>query len=337
MRSPYIKGATLTLKIHRPGTKKSTPWLIDLMGEVRVRIVDIIEPSTMSIVLQVDLEQEQQNPSGPAPRMILKVYDRQYSPQLREFKDTGPATSASEEEFSRFVRGGFMPQFLVDYEKSGPWSSWVHEEWDVAKREAYFYARSTQSHEVELEIYDRLADMQGIHVPTILADLRLAPQHGTGMNESLANYTEVRAILMEYIPGFPLSDIVIEVPESDWAPICDQAIDVIMRITDNDFINFDIKPRNIIVRRSEADSYQIFYLDFGECGFRDPSDSDEMWRERKRQKDEEGAVGYIMMDYISRAKGKKGKKYKGTLPLPWEYKPSLRFDGEYIELYENAG
>jgi serine/threonine protein kinase len=336
MRSPYIKGATLTLKIYRLGTKKSIPWLNGLVGELRAKIIDVIEPSTMSIVLQVELEQ--QDPSDPAPRMVLKVYDRQYSPQLREFKDTGPATSASKEEFSRFVCGGSMPQFLEEYEQSGPWSSWAHGEWDAAKREAYFYARSTQSHEVELEIYDRLIEMQGIHVPTILADVRLAPQHGkTGTDESLTLYTEVRAILMEYIPGFPLSDIVTEVPESDWAPICDQAIDVIMRITDNNFINFDVKPRNIIVRRSEADSYQVFYLDFGECGFRDTSDSDEMWRERKRQKDEEGAVGYIMMNYISRAKGKKGKKYKGTLPLPWEYKPSLRFDGEYIELYENAG
>jgi serine/threonine protein kinase len=336
MRSPYIKGATLALKMHRPGTKSFIPQLDGCVEKLRVEIVDIIEPSTISIVLQVELEQ--QDPSDPTPRMILKVYDRQYSPQLREFKDTGPATSASEDEFSRFVRGGFMPQFLEGYEQSGPWDSWAYGEWDVAKREAYFYARSIQSHEVELEIYDRLADIQGIHVPTIFADVRLAPQHGTtGKDESLTQYTEVRAILMEYIPGFPLSGIVTEVPESDWAPICDQAIDVIMRITDNDFINFDIKPRNIIVRRSEADSYQVFYLDFGECGFRDPSDSDEMWRERKRQKDEEGAVGYIMMNYISRAKGKKGKKYKGTLPLPWEYKPSLRFDGEYIELYENAG
>jgi hypothetical protein len=211
MRSPYIKGATLALKMHRPGTKSFIPQLDGSVEKLRVEIVDIIEPSTMSIVLQVELGQ--QDPSDPTPRMILKVYDRQYSPQLREFKDTGPATSASEEEFSRFARGGFMPQFLEGYEQSGPWDSWAYGEWDVAKREAYFYARSIQSHEVELEIYDRLADMQGIHVPTIFADVRLAPQHGTtGKDESLTQYTEVRAILMEYIPGFPLSGIVTEVP-----------------------------------------------------------------------------------------------------------------------------
>jgi serine/threonine protein kinase len=232
-----------------------------------------------------------------------------------------------------------MPRFLAEYEGNGPRGSWAHGEWDVVKREACYYAKSTQSHEVELEIYDRLVEMQGIHVPTIFADLRLAPQHTkTERDENLVQYTGIRAILMEYIPGFPLSDIVKEVPESDWAPICNQAIDIIRKISDNDFINFDIKPRNILVRRSEEEecSYQVLYLDFGECGFRNPSDSDEIWRERKRQRNEEGAAGYIMTNYISFAKGKKGKKYKGSLPLPWVYKPSLRFEGEYIELCENA-
>ena len=44
----------------------------------------------------------------------------------------------------------------------------------------------------------------------------------------------------------------------------------------------------------------------------------------------------MMMNAISFAKGKKGKKYKGTVPLPWQYEPSGRFDGEYVELYGNA-
>jgi serine/threonine protein kinase len=168
-----------------------------------------------------------------------------------------------------------------------------------------------------------------------LADIQLVPQHATAeSDESLTQYTEVRAILMEDISGFPLDDIITEVPESDWATVCDQAIEVIRKIAERDFINFDIETRNIIVRCSDECSYQVLFLDFGQSGFRDSSDSGEIWRECKRQKDEEGAVGYIMMNHISRAKGKKGKKYKGTIPLPWEYKPSTRPEGEAIELYE---
>jgi serine/threonine protein kinase len=286
----------------------------------------------MSVVLHVKPEQERQ--TAPTPMMVLKVYDLRFSAQLREFKDTGPATIETEDRFTTFLREGSMPQFLADHEESGPWA---YDDWDVPKREAYFYARSTLSHAIELEVYDRLVDMQGVHVPTLYADVRLAShQITTRRDVSFTEYTEVRALLMEYIPGFTMDSLVTQAPESDWAPICDQAIEIIRNIADNDFINFDIKPRNIIVRRSNEDLYQIFYLDFGECRFRDPSDSDEMWRERKRQKNEEGAVGYIMMNRISYAKGKKGKKYKGHLLLPWQYKPSSQFEGEYIELYENA-
>jgi hypothetical protein len=136
----------------------------------------------------------------------------------------------------------------MGYEQNGSSGLWACGEWDVPKQEAYSYAKSTQSHEVELEIYDRLVDMQGIHIPTIFADVRLTPQHGTTeRDERLTQYTDIRAILMEYIPGFPLSGIVTEVPESDWTPICDQAIEVITKIADSDFNNFDIKTRNIIV------------------------------------------------------------------------------------------
>ena len=332
MHSPYTKGKTLVLRTRRLGNRRDLPQLSDEVGELRVNIVDIVEPSTMSVVLHVGLEQDAR--TAPNSRMVLKVYDRQFSPQMREFKDTGPATSVSENDFTAFVSQGSMPQFLADYAESGPWA---YDEWDAPKREAYFYARSALSHEVELEVYDRLDDMQGVHVPTLFADVRLTPQHTTTEQlESLTEYTEVGALLMECIPGFTLNNLEVEAPESDWAPICDQAIEVIRKIANNNFINFDIKTRNIIVRRKDDGSYQVFYLDFGECRFRDPSDSHEVWRERKRQRNEEGAVGYIMMNLISYAKGRKGKKYKGPLPLPWEYAPSSQFEGEYIELYDNA-
>jgi len=214
--------------------------------------------------------------------------------------------------------------------------SWVYARWGVGGREALAYMKSTHSHEVELKVYDQLVDMQGIHVPTVFADVRLSPQHAImEKDESLAHYTEIRAILMEHISGFPLSDLVTEVPESAWAPVCEQAIEIIRSVAEHDFINFDVKPRNTIVRPSEERLYQVFYLDFGECCVRDPSESDGVWQERKRQRDEEGAVGFVMMNYISRAKGKNGRKYKGTLPLPWEYKPSLRFEGESGGLAED--
>lgn len=289
--------------------------------------------------------------------MVLKVYDRQFAPELRDFKEqTGTATLEREDQYRAFLRRpGAMSQFLADYGENGQWAYETDEEWTAPRREAFFHAESAKMHECELKVYDRLVELQGVHVPTLLADVRLTPQGPEPVKleeqegKESAEHTELRAILLEYIPGFPLHDLVTEAPESDWAAIGDQAIEAVRKIIDHDFINFDYMPRNTLVIRQDRDddsggenesssssSYRVFYVDFAQCRFRDPSESDEVWRENKRQRDEEGAVGYLLAGRIAYAKGKKGKKYKGPLPLPWTYTPSGRFEGEYIELYDNA-
>jgi serine/threonine protein kinase len=332
MFSPYIQGNFLTLKINHLGSKHAPQQLNTQTGEVRAKVTDVIEPSTMSIVVVLELEQRDR--TSPCPRMALKIYDRQFSPELREFKETGPATTLSEDEYTGFLRLGSMSQFMVDYEENG---QWAYDDWDVPQREAYFYAEATKMHDIELEVYDRLVDLQGTHVPKFLADVRLTPQHAaTGLDENLAKYTEIKAILIEYIPGFPLADLVKRPPESDWPAICNQAIEAARKMIDHDFINLDLSPRNMLLHRDEELKYRVCFIDFAQCRFRDLSDSDEVWRERKRQTDEEGAVGYRLETSISFAKGKKGKKYKGTAPLPWTYTPSSCFEGEYIELYSQA-
>ncbi|THZ33298.1 hypothetical protein D6C90_08524, partial [Aureobasidium pullulans] len=135
----------MILRMKRLGSKSAVPQLSGNVKELNVEVVDIIQPSTMCIVLQIKLQQEERHPSSPT--MILKIYDRQYSPQLRKFKHSGPATAETEDQFIAFLRRGY---------------------------------------------------------------------------EGLTAYTEIRAILMEHISGFPLHDIVKETPESDWASICNQ-------------------------------------------------------------------------------------------------------------------
>lgn len=337
-------GSILTLRINLLG-ENALPQLTAKAAEVCVKIVDVVEPSTMSVVVIVELlspTQQADQTEEPVshistestPKLALKLYDRQFSSELRDFKGAGPATELTEQQYITFLRDGSLSRFLDDYEGSG---RWAYEEWDVPSLEAYFHFQSVEMHDVEVEIYDRLVDLQGLHIPTFHADVRLAPQQalsGAQRDPSLAEYTEVQAILMEYIPGFPIFDMVTETPESDWPVICDQAVDGIRKIIDHDFVNIDINNRSMLVKHGENEkTYQVFFIDFAFCRFRSPSDSDEVWRERKRQKDEEGAVGYCLTNCISFAKGKKGKRYKGKDPLPWTYIPSTRFEGEYIELY----
>ncbi|CAH0051481.1 unnamed protein product [Clonostachys solani] len=334
LQSPYTKGSTLTLSVTDIG--KKSPLQLENGSEIRVKIVDVMEPATMSVIAIVELESPQTKQkcvnSGVPSKMILKLYDRRFALDLREeIKVTGPATRATEDEFVASLRQGSMPRFLAKYEENDTLGSG---DWDTPMKEAYFSIMSTKMHQTETKVYDCLTDLQGIHVPTFYANLDLAtePTAGEQLEESITEHTRVRAILIEHISGFLLSDLVTETSESEWPVICTQAIEAVNKIIDFHFINPDLQPRNAIVHRREERSYQIFYIDFGMCYFRDPSDTDERWRERKRQRGEEAAVGGSLALTISKAKGKKGKPYKGPLPLPWAYIPSGRFEGQYLEL-----
>ncbi|KAK8090527.1 hypothetical protein PG994_000032 [Apiospora phragmitis] len=148
-----------------------------------------------------------------------------------------------------------MAQFLADYAGGG---QWAYDEGDTPKREAYFHANSTQRHATELEVYGRLVDLQGAHVPTLFADVRLTPEHSaTGLDESLTEYTGIPAILTEYLPSFLLCDLFKETTESDWPAICDQAIEAARKVIDHDFVHLDLTPKHALVRcGEEPGSYQ---------------------------------------------------------------------------------
>ncbi|KAK8051616.1 hypothetical protein PG993_003001 [Apiospora rasikravindrae] len=353
LESPYIEGNILTLKIHRLGNKHAPPQLNRDARELKAKIIDVVGSSDWSIVVVLELEPEAQTASAAASRAVLKVYDRQFSQRLRRFHDSvfettaGPATSESEIQYTAFLRQGFMPQFLAHHADVN--KPWPFEEWDMPKREAYFYAECANRHDRELAVYDRLIDVQGIHIPTLFADVRLAAQQpaattaGTRLlDENLTKYSEIPAILIEYIPGFPLSDLFKETPESDWPVLCNQAVETVRKIIKDDFRHLDMDlGHGLVVRRrgnhekGEAwppSSYQVFYIDFALCEFRDADDrSDEEWRERKRAACEEGGVGYLLANHWSYAKGKNGKRYKGSIPLPWTYTPAMSFGGEPLE------
>ncbi|CAH0045959.1 unnamed protein product [Clonostachys solani] len=336
LQSPYFKGNTLTLSVRRVG--KKSPLQLHDGDEVQARIVDVIEPATLSVVVIVEVDpdpkqgDQMSRPTSPL-KMVLKVFDRRFSVQLREeLKPTGPSTLVTEEEYLGFLQQGSMADFVASYNREYKVTS---NDWDSPMQEAYFSLTCARMKETEARIYDYLIDLQGVHIPTFYADVQIAsqPVAGEQVHENFAKYIDVGAILIEYIPGFLLSTMVTETPESAWPGICDRAIKVVHKIIGHHFVNTDMQTRNVIVRPDGEGDYRVFYIDFGLCDFRDPLDSDEVWMEYSYQNAEENRIGWSLANAISRAKGKKGKRYKGKLPLPWEFTPSNRFRGQDIEGY----
>ncbi|VUC37088.1 unnamed protein product [Clonostachys rosea] len=333
--SPYYTNNIIDLKIKSVGKKSSRN--LQNGSTVSARIVKTRHPSTMSVVMVVELlepvEQGQDPfaPGPPRPKLILKMFDRRFSPRLREELDLGPATRETEGQFNNFLDQGGMPAFIPLYQNARPSDSGS---WTAAQKEAYFALYAAEMSKNEVRAYDYLIDVQGDAVPTFHADVQLSLRNAPG--KSFRPFAGVEGVLFDYIPGFPLSELPEKVPEAEWPAICNQAIEKVNMIVDRAFINPDTGLRNSIVSRGEGDGqYKVYYIDFGLCSFRDTFDDDEMWRERKRQAGEEGKIGYNLTSCLAVGRIQMAKKkYKGRAaprdlpPMAWRFVPSNRFAGK---------
>ena len=54
-------------------------------------------------------------------------------------------------------------------------------------------------------------------------------------------------ILMEYIDGLALQDLALQTPGSAWSEICEQAVEVLQKVVNNDMMNEDVQPQNVLV------------------------------------------------------------------------------------------
>ncbi|OXV11716.1 hypothetical protein Egran_00522 [Elaphomyces granulatus] len=120
-------------------------------------------------------------------QFVLKLYDRRFSTQLWQDEKASPWNSEIESEYSEFVRDGRAS----------------HGKGNKAQREAYLQYACHRIYKTEKEAYKNLHDIQGKHIPRLLARpfLQLS-------DSGLANkYLDCPGILLENIQGFPLTFI----------------------------------------------------------------------------------------------------------------------------------
>ena len=150
-------------------------------------------------------------------------------------------------------------------------------------------------YKTEREVYSTLKDLQGKRIPRLLHTLTFPAFSTSYATSKLINkYTAIPGILLQHIDGFPLSELSVYAPKSNWQSICDQAIRTINQITIMGVFNADVKTRNIIVSKDQQGRFRVFVIDFGTCHFRRECGSDREWWAWKAGEDEEGAVGYVM-------------------------------------------
>ncbi|KAM0338547.1 hypothetical protein ACHAPU_011282 [Fusarium lateritium] len=286
---------------------------------------------TMSPVMHVNLITTQ----GPTAA-VLKLYDRRFGTHLREIRGKYvPCRSVDEVAFEQFVCRGAMGPFIDEIEedfRTAPLPS-TAEDWcegpdAEARFEAALWYEADKQYSNETGAYTRLKDLQGIAIPRLYAQVRIASTHNC--NAECNDYMSVKGILLQVIPGCNLWDFANSPssPQSqqEWTCIVQQAVDAAHEINKRHVILDDSGPRNVVVDKA---THKPFIVDLAQCTFKNDmfqlwetegfdSDSEEEeegnghernleveWWSRIRARENPASIGLLMTKRLLKAHGLK--------------------------------
>ncbi|KAJ5726159.1 uncharacterized protein N7483_007516 [Penicillium malachiteum] len=308
---PYVVGNSIPLQVKTPQHETM----------VEAKIIRLFEPFTFSCAMVVRIDCPALAMDGNED-MVLKVFDRRFSWSSREISDVKPWSLELEKDFIQFASGEIGSKFvraLPEGTEEPPRS-----EWNTSQDEAFLEYTTTGIFHSETKSYKLMKDMQGTDIPRLLAKVVL-PAGDLALPEPLEQGHP--GVLLQYIPGFLMSELPYNAPRKLWQLICNDAARIIDRMEDMGVLNMDIHARSFIVKLDveEATGFKVTLIDFGVCRFRDEYDNEQKWKVAKaehveEQLQEEGDVGHDMQFSL-----------RGAIewPRPPEY-PKLTIDYDHL-------
>lgn len=231
---------------------------------------------------------------------FLKMFDRRFAEQIRQDNGIDTWSADIEQEFLTALTTGKAEEFLHKLQNVPNFQRDTEDDWDAAENEVYLATELRKCFTSEVATYNRLKEYQGKIIPRFLASVVLGvPSSNVAPTTQQQELYKQQGILLQYLPGFSLSTMADNAPESSWQAIVDQAIQIVHVLGDHDILNTDVRPDNFIVVPKD-DTYQVFMIDFGQCRFRREDESDAEWGRAKWRQDEEGAVGYVMKSRLKK-------------------------------------
>lgn len=312
LHQAFEGGENLKLKFYPASKASPKPRVLN------AEILKSFQPFTMSVVLLVRIYCPALEIEGD---FVLKLLDRRFMFGARRLQDMIEWSPQVEKSYRKFVLSDQHASHYNYVKRLMNEDRWglleEAEEWDVARQETCIHALCHDLYESELETYHRLERLQGFDIPRLFGCVELLESDAwqdIGLIENTHHLTSspsfVPGLLLQYIPNaFSLEDIVVAnppppAPRQSWQYIIDDAIRIVMLIRSHEIINSDDKCRNSLVRWDAAtDKYKVFMMDFGQCRFRQPSDSEDDWMGEQSFTNDEDAVGMTMQMQLDKYRG----------------------------------
>lgn len=207
--------------------------------------------------------------------LILKVYDRRFARSIREHYMGKPATHESEAQYQQYLASTPAADHdELDDEINALCPGAGYEECPPHFFEHLVSFAMSPYYENEWAAYERLARLQGRDIPIFYGSVQVL------------DGGSVRGVLLEAVPGVSLD-------KADPARVdIGAAIGNAMRIV-HSYYNFgllheDVRLSNFLVKPDGS----VAMIDFTETRLRGEDESDEDWRNAKRESDEERRVAF---------------------------------------------
>ncbi|KUI65225.1 hypothetical protein VM1G_00030 [Cytospora mali] len=272
---PYFKGMVLDLTVN---------WTREKPSEEHV-LMTITEAFDVSMSPAVEVQWL--SSSGETRTAVLKLFDRRYGSRghLHEYGHN-PGVEAC---WQKYVQSGQAPGLFkyiekADWEKGkGVWDICPFEvdedtadTWEtIAKKEGRLQYRALENWRNEIRAYEHLEGLQGKCVPLFFGTTSFSYTPAG----SDPQYFQVGGILIQRISGFILGDLLdlMEAsPDVDYQGLCQRAVEVAEEVNECGVINYDCKPRNMIV---QTPTMRPFMIDFAQCSFREDFASDDEYNQ----------------------------------------------------------
>ena len=219
----------------------------------------------------------------------MEPWDGYREKSFREFVYSGEA--------SKFIREMYQDDFVNSFQ------------WTPAQDEALSHSVSQDSYRNEIATYRRLEWMQGQNIPKLLATFKF--EMSDFRPTTYSEFFVVQGFMIEYIPGFLLSDLLEHVDCAKWQTIVDEVVSAIEAAGDFGVLNEDLDHRHFIVRKEQRPGtkededarFVPVMFDFGQTHLCEEYGSLEEWLEAKCLQGEEDYVAVSMRDMVRKSGG----------------------------------
>ncbi|KAI9861858.1 MAG: hypothetical protein M1824_001969 [Vezdaea acicularis] len=287
---PYRIDQTLRLQL-----ESSSLWYANVT-------IKRVWPITVAVVLLVTINDVSNAFTNFPEQAILKIYDRRYSHNYRDYQKAGNYTLVLERHYQSLVAKGWDAAFstsnLDEGEDEGEDEDEDQDEADDEEEvdplsegaqawadEAILQHAVLNDWSKEHTAYDRLRSIQGKEIPIMYAAMMIdAP----GKPSDIVSLP-CGALLLEYIDGQSLEDVARHLPPTEFHKIYQATLSILHKIARLGVINRDSVARDWLLREHADSKLQPVQIDFGHARIQENENMQE-WLNMACGSNQEGRI-----------------------------------------------